>query len=89
MIINLDKILIVSLEQDKKAIEIAQKLRVQNKNVSIFYGKPSKALEYANAYGIKKVIFVGQKEIEKKKFIIKNMITGKERLVTLEKIKKI
>ena len=84
-----EKFLIVSLEQDRKAIELVQKLRMQGKSVSIYYGKPSKALEYANSYKINKVIFIGQKEIQKKKFKIKNMKTGKEIFFEISKLKKI
>lgn len=85
--INVDKILIVSLDQDAKAIALSKKLRQQGKIVSIFYGKPSKALDYANSYGIKKVIFVGKKEVEKKKYMIKDMQTGKEVMLTVSKKK--
>jgi len=73
--------LIISLNQDKKAIEIAQKLRKKSRVVSIYYGKPSKALEYANSYNFQKVIFVGSKEVKAKKFKIKDMKTGKESLL--------
>ena len=45
------------------------------------YGKISKALEYANSYGIGKVIFIGEEEIKKKKFKIRNMVTGEESFV--------
>ncbi len=83
MIIDLDKILIVSLGEDKKSIQIAQRLRSQGKNVSVFYGKPSKALEYANRYDIKKVIFIGQKEVQKKQLTIKDLVTGKQRTITI------
>ena len=86
--IDIERILIVSLDQDKKAIDLSKKLRAQGKNVSVFFGKPSKALDYANSYGIKKVLFVGKKEVEQKKFKIKDMKTGKEVLLTVEKIKK-
>jgi len=78
-----EKYLVVSLEQDKKAIRIAQKLRKKGESVSIFYGKPSKALEFANSYDYNKVIFVGQKEIKSKKFKVKDMGTGKERELKL------
>jgi histidyl-tRNA synthetase len=74
--------LIISINQDKKAVELAQKLRKAGKSVIIYYGKPSKALEYANAYFIKKVIFIGTEEIKKKKFKVKDMVSGKENLVT-------
>ncbi len=79
-----EKYLIVSLEQncyDREAIKIAQKLRKKGKIVSIYYGKPSKALDYANSYKISKVIFVGEKEVKSKKFKIKDMASGKEKVV--------
>jgi len=79
--INLEreKILIISLEQDKEAIKLAQELRNKNKITSIYYGKPSKALGYANSCGFSKVIFVGEKEVRAKKFKVKDMKTGKEK----------
>jgi len=91
-----EKYLIISLEQDREAIKLAEKLRLsqvqsvssklgqgkeKNKIVSIFYGKPSKALEYANSYNYGKVIFVGSKEIKAKKFKVKDMKSGKESLL--------
>jgi histidyl-tRNA synthetase len=88
IIFETEKILIVSLGQDQKAIALAKQLRKQNKNASVFLGKPSKALQYANAYNIKKVLFIGKKEVEQKKYKIKNMQTGKETILTIEKIKK-
>jgi len=83
IILAIDKILVVSLNEDQKAIQLTKKLRNQNKNVSIFYGKPSKALEYANAYGIKQVVFVGKKEVKQKKFMIKFMKTGKQKVLKI------
>lgn len=88
IIMNLDKILVISLDEDKQAIKIAQKLRKAGNRVSIFYGKPSKALEYANSYDYNQVIFVGAKEVKQKKVKVKDMISGKEKMVTLEKISK-
>ena len=73
-----EKYLIISLKQDKEAIKLASKLRKQGKNISIYYGKPSKALEYANSYNYTKAIFVGEKEFKSKKFKVKDLKTGKE-----------
>jgi len=87
VVIDLEKFLVVSLDQDSKSIELANKLRKAGKSASVYFGKPSKALEYANAYNIKKVIFLGKKEAEKKKIKVKNMLTGKEITLTIEKIK--
>ncbi len=83
------QILIISLNEDKEAIQLSKKLRNKGKNVSMFYGRPSKALEYANAYKIKKIIFIGKEEIKKKKIKIKDMKTGKEKFITSEELLKI
>jgi len=76
-----EKYLIVSLNQDRKAIELSKKLRSKNKTASIFYGKPSKSLDYSNSYGFGKVIFVGEKEVKSGKFKVKDMKTGKENIL--------
>ncbi len=73
-----NRMLILSIGEDEKAIELASKLREQGENVTMFYGKPTKALEYANSYGIGKVIFIGKEEIKKGKYKVKDMETGKE-----------
>lgn len=73
-----EKYLIISLEQDRQAIKLAERLRKKGKTVSLYYGKPSKALAYANAYKFNKAIFVGTKEIKKGKFKVKNLESGKE-----------
>jgi len=77
-----EKILIISLNKDKETVKLAQKLRKKGETCAIYYGKPSKALQYANSYNINKVIFVGEKEIKSKKFRVKDMRTGKQKLVT-------
>ena len=71
------KYLIISLEQDKEAIKLAEKLREKNKIVCLFYGKPSKALEYANSYKFSKVIFVGEKKLRKRNLRLKIWRLGK------------
>ena len=76
---NKEKILIISLNEDKEAIKIAGKLRAKGETVSVYYGKPSKALEYANSYGYERAIFIGKEEVKKEKYKIKDMKTGKER----------
>jgi histidyl-tRNA synthetase len=80
-----NSVLVVSLNEDKQAIKIAGMLRERGDSVSIFYGKPSKALEYANSCDTKQVIFVGAEEVKRKKFKVKDMSTGKEKTLTFEK----
>ncbi len=76
------KVVIISFEQDKKSIELAEKLRKNNVICSVMYGKPTKALEYANAYSIENAVFIGEDEIKKKKFKFKNLKTGKEEFLS-------
>ena len=82
------KILIISLNQDKKAIEIADKIRKLNISCSIMYGRPGKALDYANSYKIPFVIFIGDEEAKKKKLKIKNMTSGKEKMIGKKELEK-
>jgi histidyl-tRNA synthetase len=81
-----DKILIISLGQDKKAIELANKIRKENRICVVMYGKVTKALEYANSYGFNKVVFIGDEEVKKKKILMKDMKTGKEKLVNEKEV---
>ena len=76
------KILIISLNQDKKAITLADSLRNLGIPSQIFYNKPSKALDYANSYNIPLVIFLGEEEIKQNKIKIKNMNSGEEKLIS-------
>ena len=41
-----------------------------------------KALEYANSRCIEKVVFVGDEEVKKKKFKVKDMASGKEEFLS-------
>jgi len=75
--------IVISLNKDKEAIKLAQQLRSKGKSCVIYYGKPSKALEYANANFIRNAVFVGEKEIKSKKFKIKNLKTGKESILKI------
>jgi histidyl-tRNA synthetase len=79
-----DEILIVSLGQDKKAIEIAQKFRDKETPVILLTDKsPSKALDYANSKKIQRVVIVGENEVKSGKFKIKDMVSGKEEVVKI------
>jgi len=77
-----NQVLIISLNQDKAAVKLVNGLRSAKIPGIVFYGKPSKALDYANSYGIPYVVFVGADEVKKKKFKLKDMKSGKEKLVS-------
>ncbi len=85
-----DTLLIISINQDKKSIELAEKLRQNNKQVIFLTNKSvSKALDYANSKLIQNVIIIGDKEVKKSKYTLKNMKTGKEKLTSLKDIIKL
>ena len=79
-------ILVISINQDKNAIETIQFLREQGINCSFFSGKPGKALEYANAKQMPYVILIGDEEVKSNKLTLKNMDSGKEEKVSLKKL---
>ncbi len=83
-------LLIVSLDQDKKVIELAETLRKKNIRVQTMMDKGiGKAMEYANAKGIKKVLVIGKEEVKPKAILkIKNMKTGKTITVTVKDLPK-
>jgi len=76
------KVLLISLGEDKKAIELSDEIRKKGIGCSVMYGKPGKALDYANSYRIKYVIFVGEDEVKKKKYKLKDMASGKESMLS-------
>jgi histidyl-tRNA synthetase len=45
-----------------------------------------KALEYANAKGVGKVVFVGKEEVAKGKFKVRDMVNGKEEFLSEDKV---
>jgi len=86
---KLPKAIVISIAQEKNAIKLAEKLRANNISCFIM-DKISKALEYANAKAIPFVVFVGKEEIKKKKFRLRDMKIGKEKLLSVsELIKKL
>jgi len=70
--------LIISINRDKEAIKLADKLRKNKISCNIMYGRPSKALDYANSKQINYAVFIGEQEIKSKKFTLKDMKSGKE-----------
>lgn len=76
------KCLAISINQDKETIKIVEKLR--NKNISCFIlDKISKALDYANKQAIPYVVFIGEKELKQNKLRLRDMKTGKEKLLSM------
>jgi len=86
--IDFKKVLIISLGQDKKAIKVCEKIRGLDIPCQIYYGKPGKALDYANSLKIPLVVFIGDKEVKSGKYKLKNMNTGQEKMITEKQLGK-
>jgi histidyl-tRNA synthetase len=84
----LPKVLIISINQDKAAIQLAKKLRKEDISCIIQSTKISKAMEYANSNQIPFVIFIGEEEIKFKKFKLRNMQTGEEKSLNESQLEK-
>ncbi len=80
--------LIISIGKDKEAIELSEKVRDQGIACTVFFGKISKALEYANSYSVPYVIFYGEEEAKKKKVKLRDMKSGKEEMVSIKDLTK-
>ncbi len=90
---ELTKVAIISINQDKETVKLAQKLRAQNISCITTFEKIGKAMEYADSYKIPYTIFIGKDEMEKKKYKLRNMKSGEESLLAekslIAKLKKI
>ncbi|MBX4212580.1 histidine--tRNA ligase [Candidatus Pacearchaeota archaeon] len=76
------QVMIISLDQDIETIKLAKKLRKETISCITSSEKVGKSLEYANSLAIPFVIFLGREELAKKKFKLKNMKSGEEKLLS-------
>ena len=74
--------LIISFNQEEEAIKLAKKLRKNEVSCSITEGQPSKALDFANSQKIPYIVFLGEEEISKEKYKLKDMSSGEEKLLS-------
>ena len=73
------KLSVISIEQDKESIRLAESFRDGGISVDLILNKSvKKAMEYANSTGVQNVLFVGDEEVKKKRFKVKNMDSGDE-----------
>ena len=74
--------MLISIDQEKNTIKLAKTLRKEGVSCITTSEKPGKAMELANSLGVQKVIFIGDAEISEKKFKIRDMKTGEERMLS-------
>ncbi len=81
------EIVVLSLNEDRVAVDLAEKLRGKERRVVLLMDKSvSKGMEYANAKGIGKVVFVGADEVRMGKFRVKDMGSGDEVMVDEDEV---
>ncbi len=78
----------VGQELEPEALKIAQKLRGMGfrTELDLMQRSPSKNLEYAAAEKIPLAVFVGEKELKEKAVAVKDLRTGKQETLKLEKL---
>lgn len=80
-------LLVLSLGEDEAAVELAESLRGKGRSVILLMDKVvSKGMEYANARGVGKVVFVGKDEVSSGKFKVRDMGTGKENFFSSDEL---
>jgi len=78
---------VISIDEDVAAVGLAEKLREAGVSVNVLLDKSvGKALEYANVKGILKVVFVGATEVKDRKFKVKDMSSGDEKVLGVDEI---
>ncbi len=80
---------IFSAEYLEKSIEVARQLRKAGISTELYLDpetKIDKQLKYADKKGIPYVIIIGPEEIKKKEVTVKEMKSGKQETLTLEKL---
>ncbi len=84
------QVLVIPIQTLKESIKIAKTLRKLGVKTEIdLLGRGiSNNLSYANSLGIPYVVFVGKKELSKKKVKLRDMKSGKEILLKIEEITK-
>lgn len=86
---SLIDILVLPMDDEvlKYSMDIANRLRKQNKKVDICYtGKNIKnKMKYADKLGVKKVIIIGDNEVANNTLVLKDMELGTQDVIELEK----
>jgi histidyl-tRNA synthetase len=85
---TVSKVFVIPINTFKQSIKIVKELRENNikADIDLMERGPSKNLKYANGLGIPFVLFIGEDEIKKKKFKLKDMESGKERTLIISSI---
>lgn len=76
------KVMIISIDKDRQMTNLAKLMRKEGISCLTSSEKVGKALELANSLEIEKVVFIGSAEVQMKKFKIRDMKSGEEKLIS-------
>ena len=79
------RLLVLPINTIKESLQIAEEFRSNGIETDFAMGKKgvSKNLQYADSLGIPFVAIIGEKELSKKKVLLRNMQTGDEQLLSV------
>lgn len=82
------KVYVIPIKQPEKARELVEQLRDNgiNSDADLMDRSISKNLDYANSYNIPFAIFVGDDEVKKNKFKLRDMKSGKEEFLNIQEL---
>ena len=86
---SVSKVLIIPMDTNiEDCLEIANALRTAGINTDVYLedGKIKKKMKYADKWRIPFVLIVGEEEVKKQKFSLKNMSTGEQNELSVEEI---
>ena len=85
---SLTQVFIISINEEKKAIELGENLRRNNFKTELDIKKRSisSSLDYASKMEIPFVVFLGKEEMKKNKVKLRNMKNGKEKLMSVNQL---
>lgn len=74
--------MLISIDKDRYMMKLAKLIRKEGISCLTTSEKIGKAMELANSLGIQKVVFIGDAEISQKKYKLRDMKTGEEKLLS-------
>ncbi|MBU0666639.1 MAG: histidine--tRNA ligase [Nanoarchaeota archaeon] len=85
---TVSKVFVIPIKTAMKSFEIVQEFRSAgiNTDMDLCERGISKNLDYANSLGIPFVVFVGPKELEAGKVKLRDMVSGKEELLSVKDV---
>lgn len=75
-------VMVISIKEDSAALKLTRKIRAVKIPCIPFFDKINKGLELANFLKIPHVIFLGEDEIKKERFKLRDMVSGEETFMT-------